>query len=139
MSRQMLRNATRLPGVVSGRFDFKGTASIGVGIEAFSAPLGIDPPTGGTLNERLASIFTELRRRAQPTLLVFDTYEAAGEAKDWIESVLLPHPSPPAAGSALSLLGNPCPPGPGPLEDSGEHAHLQFRAQDWLGRPDKSR
>ena len=41
--------------------------------------------------ERLARIFTELRRRAQPTLLVFDTYEAAGEAKDWIERVLLPH------------------------------------------------
>lgn len=92
MSRQMLRNARRLPGVVSGRFDFKGTANIGVEIEAFSGPLGIDPPTGGTLNERLARIFTELRRKAQPTLLVFDTYEAAaGEGRDWIESVLLPH------------------------------------------------
>src|SRR5262249_57843791 len=36
-------------------------------------------------------IFTELRRRTGPTLLVFDTYEVAGEAKEWVENVLLPH------------------------------------------------
>jgi hypothetical protein len=91
MSKQMLRNAMLLPGVVSGRFDFKGTANMGVEIEAFSGPLGIEPPSGQTLNERLGKIFTELRRRAQPSLFIFDTYEAAGEAKDWIENVLLPH------------------------------------------------
>ena len=91
MSKQMIRNAMLLPGVVSGRFDFKGTTNMGVEIEAFSRPLDIEPPAGQTLNERLAKIFTELRRRARPTLLVFDTYEAAGEAKDWIEGVLLPH------------------------------------------------
>jgi len=91
MSKQMIRNSMLLPGVVSGRFDFKGTTNMGVEIEAFSRPLGIEPPPGQTLSERLAKIFTELRQRAQPTLLVFDTYEAAGEAKDWIEGVLLPH------------------------------------------------
>ena len=91
MSKQMIRNAMLLPEVMSGRFDFKGTTNMGVEIEAFCRPLGIEPPTGQTLSERLAKIFTELRRRARPTLLVFDTYEAAGEAKDWIEGVLLPH------------------------------------------------
>jgi hypothetical protein len=91
MSNQMIRNAMQLSEVVSGRFDFKGTTSMGVEIEAFSQPLGIEPPAGRTVNERLAKIFKELRPRAQPTLLVFDTYEAAGEAKDWIENVLLPH------------------------------------------------
>jgi len=91
MSRQMIRNAMRLPGVASARFDFKGTTNMGVEIEAFSEPLGIEPPTGQTLNERLAKTLTELRRRVQPTLLIFDTYEVAGEAKDWIERVLLPH------------------------------------------------
>ncbi|HTW05347.1 MAG TPA: hypothetical protein VMF87_33990 [Streptosporangiaceae bacterium] len=90
MSRQMIRNAALMPGIVSGRFDFKGTTNMGVEIEAFSAPLGIEPPAGQTLTERLAGIFTELRRQPRPTLLVFDTYEAAGEAKDWIEGVLLP-------------------------------------------------
>lgn len=91
MSKQMIRNAMALPGVVSGRFDFKGTTNMGIEIEAFSQPLGIEPPAGQTLNKRLAKIFTELRRRARPTLLVLDTYEAAGEARDWIEGVLLPH------------------------------------------------
>lgn len=91
MSKQMIRNAMQLPGVVAGRFDFKGTTNISVEIEAFSRPLDIEPPTGQTLNEQLAKIFTELRRRARPTLLVFDTYEAAGETKDWVERVLLPY------------------------------------------------
>lgn len=91
MSKQMIRNAMPLPEVVSGRFDFKGTTSIGVELEAFSQPLGIEPPAGQTLSEQLAKIFTQLRRRARPALLVFDTYEAAGDTKDWIESVLLPH------------------------------------------------
>jgi len=91
MSKQMIRNAMGLPGVVCGRFDFKGTTNMGVEVEAFSRPLGIEPPDGRTLNERLAKIFTELRRQTAPALLVFDTYEAAGEAKDWIEGVLLPH------------------------------------------------
>jgi hypothetical protein len=91
MSKQMIRNAMAFPGVAAGRLDFKGSANIDVEIEVFAAPLGVEPPTGRTLSEQLAKIFTELRRRAQPTLLVFDTYEAAGEAKDWIESVLLPN------------------------------------------------
>jgi hypothetical protein len=91
ISKLIIRNAMLLPGVVAGRFDFKGTTNMGVEIEAFARPLGIEPPGGHTLNERLAGIFRELRRRARPTLLVFDTYEAAGEAKDWIEGVLLAH------------------------------------------------
>jgi hypothetical protein len=91
MSKQMIRNAGLLPGVLSARFDFKGTTNIGVEIEAFAGPLDIEPPAGQTLNEQMARIFTELRRRREPTLLVFDTYEAAGETKDWIERVLLPH------------------------------------------------
>jgi len=91
MSKQMIRNASTLPGVGCGRFDFKGTANMGIEVEAFSRLLGIDPPPGNSVHERLARIFTELRRRASPTLLVFDTYEVAGEAKEWIEKVLLPH------------------------------------------------
>jgi hypothetical protein len=91
ISKQMIRNGALLPGVVAGRFDFKGTTNMGIEIEAFSHPLGIEPPNGQALSAQLAKIFTELRRRAQPTLLVFDTYEAAGEAKEWIENVLLPH------------------------------------------------
>ena len=91
ISKQMFVNAMLMPGVRAGRFDFKGTTNMDVEIEAFSRPLDIEPPYGRTLSERLAKILTELGRRPRPTLLVFDTYEAAGEAKGWIEDVLLPH------------------------------------------------
>ena len=56
MSKQMIRNAMLLPEVASGRFDFKGTTNMGVEIEAFSRPLGIEPPAGQTVSERLAKI-----------------------------------------------------------------------------------
>jgi len=91
MSKQMIRNALRLPGVAAGRFDFKGTTSMGIEIEAFAGTLGVDPPDVPSLNQRLGAILTELRRRARPTLLVLDTFEAAGEARGWVEEVLLPH------------------------------------------------
>ena len=92
MSKQMWRSATALPGVVCGRFDFKGTSSMDVEVEAFSQPLDIEPPEGQTLNERLTKIFTELRRRQRPTVLVFDTYEEASQdGKDWLQRVLLQH------------------------------------------------
>lgn len=89
MSKQMTRNAIGLGSVACGRFEFKGTTNMSVEVEAFSQFLGIEPPEGQTLNERLAKIFIELRRRAQPTVFIFDAYEAAGDAKDWIEGVLL--------------------------------------------------
>jgi len=117
MSKQMIRNAMLLPGVVSGRFDFKGTTNMSVEMEAFSRPLGVEPPSGRTLNERLAKVFTDLRRQARPTLLVFDTYEAAGEAKEWIESVLLPHLIP-AAWLRVVIVGQSVPKRPGSIWES---------------------
>jgi hypothetical protein len=91
MSRQMARNGEALAGVACGRFDFKGTTTIGLEVEAFAQSLDVDPPAGQALNERLSGIFGELRRRARPMVLIFDTYEAAGEARDWIQRVLLAH------------------------------------------------
>ena len=133
MSKQMIRNAGFLPGVVSGRFDFKGTTSIGV--EAFAQPLGIEPPGGQTLNERLAGIFTELRRRAQPALLVFDTYEAAaGEVRDWIESVLLPYLVP-ARWLRVVITGQSVPTRAGSTWESVAASTLTLQLpgpEDWL-------
>ena len=48
------------------------------------------PPVSPRLNERLGHILDELKQRAQLALLVFDTYESAGEAEDWVEKQLLP-------------------------------------------------
>ena len=50
------------------------------------APASRHPPT----ERRLGHILDELKRRARPTFVVFDTYEAAGEAQDWVEKYLLP-------------------------------------------------
>jgi hypothetical protein len=134
MSKQMIRNAALLPGVVSGRFDFKGTTNIGVEIEAFAQPLDIETPAGRTLSERLGRIFIELRRRPRPTLLVFDTYEAAGEAKDWIEGVLLPHLIS-ASWLRVVIIGQSVPTRAGSTWESVAASTLTLRLpapEDWL-------
>ena len=130
----MIRNASLLPGVVAGRFDFKGATSISMEIEAFAGPLGIEPPPGQTLNERLAGIFTELRRRAHPTLLVFDTYEAAGEAKDWVEGFLLPYLVP-ARWLRVVIVGQSVPTRAGSTWESVAAKTLTLQLpgpEDWL-------
>jgi hypothetical protein len=89
--RQMLANALRLPNLACGRFDFKGTTNMEVELGAFVQDLGVPlPPASARLNERLGHILAALKQRAQAALLIFDTYEAAGEAQDWVEKQLLP-------------------------------------------------
>jgi len=91
ITRQMLANAFRMPGLACGRFDFKGTTGMDAEVSAFVLQLGMDPPPANPrLNERLGHILDKLRRRARPAFVVFDTYEAAGEAEDWVEKQLLP-------------------------------------------------
>ena len=91
ITRQMLANALRMPDLACGRFDFKGTTDMDAEVRAFVQYLDVTPPTSGSrLNERLTHILTALKRRARPALLVFDTFEAAGETKDWAEKELLP-------------------------------------------------
>ena len=46
-------------------------------------------PSGPTLNAQFQQLLDELKRSPKPTVLVFDTYEQAEEAKDWVENVLL--------------------------------------------------
>lgn len=90
ITRQMLANALRVPDLACGRFDFKGTTDMDAELRAFVQDLGVPlPPPAPRLNDRLTNILDELKQRAQPTLLVFDTYEAAGEAQDWVEKQLL--------------------------------------------------
>ena len=87
---QILGNALRLPGLACGRFDFKGTIGADLELRAFVQHLDVPPAQGMSISERLGHILETLSRRARPTLLVFDTYEAAGEAQDWVEKHLLP-------------------------------------------------
>jgi hypothetical protein len=91
ITRQMLSNALRVRGLACGRFDFKGIIDMDAEVHAFIQDLDIPlPPIGPRLNERLVHILKGLKQRARPALLVFDTYESAGEAQDWVEKQLLP-------------------------------------------------
>lgn len=73
-----------------GRFDFKGTNSMDNEIRSFITALHVpEPPAGRPLNERLAHILNSLIANQRPTLLILDTYEQVGEARDWVEKQLL--------------------------------------------------
>lgn len=91
ITRQMMANALRVPDLACGRFDFKGTTDMDAELRAFVQDLGVPlPPTSPRLNDRLGAILDALKQAARPALLVLDTYEAAGEAQDWVEKQLLP-------------------------------------------------
>ncbi len=90
LTRLMLGSALNLPDLACGRFDFKGTTGVELELQSFAMYLEVTPPADGALNERLAHMLAGLKQRARPVLLIFDTYEQAGEAQDWIEKQLLP-------------------------------------------------
>ncbi|MCL4203945.1 MAG: TIR domain-containing protein [Pirellulaceae bacterium] len=91
ITRQMLANALAIPDLACGRFDFKGTTDMDREINALVQELGVPAPSPGSrLDDRLRQILDGLKQRARPTLLIFDTYEMAGDAADWIEKQLLP-------------------------------------------------
>ena len=91
ITRQMLANALQITGLACGRFDFKGTTSIDAELRAFVQDLDVPvPQTSRGLHECLGEILDLLRQRARPALLIFDTYEAAGETQAWVEKQLLP-------------------------------------------------
>lgn len=87
----MPANALQIPELACGRFDFKGGTDIDGKIRAFVQELGVAaPPPSPQINERLAAILAKLSESKQPTLLVFDTYEAAPQPQqDWVEKELL--------------------------------------------------
>jgi hypothetical protein len=91
ITHQMLTNVLRFTGLACGRFDFKGTIDMDAELLGFVAELGVaQPPPSTRMNDRLAHVLDSLKQRARPTVLIFDTYEAAGEAQKWVEKQLLP-------------------------------------------------
>jgi hypothetical protein len=92
ITRQMIANALPLAGVTCGRFDFKGTTSVDAELRSFVQFLQVPmPPSNLRLDEGLGRVLDSLKQRARPALLVFDTYEAAGDAQDWVDKQLLPN------------------------------------------------
>jgi hypothetical protein len=91
ITRQMLANALAIPDLACGRFDFKGTTDMDREVSAFVQELGVHAAASAArLDDRLRQILDGLKQLARPTLLIFDTYEMAGDAQDWIEKQLLP-------------------------------------------------
>ena len=91
ITKSMQLNALQMSEIVCGRFDFKGGAGLDNEVAALATQVEAPkPPASLSLNGRLSNILAALKDRGQPTLLIFDTYEDAGEAVDWLENQLLP-------------------------------------------------
>ena len=90
LSNQFLANALKIPGLRCGRFDFKGAEDLGGELRAFADQLEVTCPTQETIANCLAQIFYSLKEKQKPTLLIFDTFEAAAEARTWMKKSLLP-------------------------------------------------
>jgi hypothetical protein len=89
LTNQFLRNALKIPGLTCGRFDFKGSSDMDAELNAFADRLGVPAPTPGTVSGQLAQVFGAVKRTARPTLLIFDTFERAGDAERWVKDNLL--------------------------------------------------
>lgn len=91
LTKQILRNALKMPGLACGRLDFKGTDDMANAVSLFVPHLKVEPPPASLgLSGQLGKILSDLAARARPTLLVFDTFELAGEAGRWMRDSLLP-------------------------------------------------
>jgi hypothetical protein len=90
LTKQFLGNALKISDLPCGRFDFKGSSDMDAELRAFVGRLDVPAPTPGTsVSGQLAQIFASVKKAARPTLLIFDTFELAGEAERWVKDNLL--------------------------------------------------
>jgi hypothetical protein len=90
LSKQFVRNTLKIDELRVGRFDFKGSTDMDEELRSLAQRLDVNAPVAGSgASRQLAQIFNELRAGARPTLLIFDTFEAAGEAERWVRENLL--------------------------------------------------
>jgi hypothetical protein len=90
ITRQFLGNALRCTGLACGRFDFKGVTDADGELQRFVQNLEVAAPAGAaTLRQQFDGILNALSGRKRPTLLIFDTYEAAAPLDRWVTETLL--------------------------------------------------
>ena len=89
LTKQFLGNGTRIPELTCGRFDFKGSSGIDAEVSLFADQLQVPLRAGGGVAQQLGQILGTLREAARPTLLIFDTFEAAGDTVRWVKENLL--------------------------------------------------
>jgi hypothetical protein len=84
LAKQMERNvAELLPALRCGRFDFKSGVDERIEIEAFAGSLGF-------AGDQLRGVLGQLLQVPVPTVVIFDTYEEAGDHGTWLERAFLP-------------------------------------------------
>jgi len=89
LTKQFLGSVFELDWLRCGRFDFKGSSDMDLEVNGFADQLNLALPPQETLVSGLAQILLLLKKDPRPTLLIFDTFEAAGEADDWVRNSLL--------------------------------------------------
>src|SRR5262249_55413363 len=89
VTEQLLGNALRLDGLICGRFDFKGSIRLREELQRFSSHLDLAAPRGDRVVDALNELLQAVLARHVPTLLIFDTFEVAAEAADWVDKTLL--------------------------------------------------
>jgi hypothetical protein len=89
LTNQFLTVALALPGLRCGRFDFKGSADLDMEINSLADQLELLPPASGSLVSRFIELLLKLKSDPCPTLLIFDSFEVAGDAEDWVRKRLL--------------------------------------------------
>jgi hypothetical protein len=89
LTRYLLGLALSCDWLACGRCDLKSGADLDGEFARFIYNLKIDEPvpaaSGQALRVRLDPILSALRRRGEPALLIFDTFEQGGEWARWVE------------------------------------------------------
>ena len=91
LTEQFFNNAQRrVTACRCARFDFKGIDQIDQTLATFVQHLDVPlPPAASSLSDRFRHILQSLVQRQQPRLLIFDTYEDAGDTDRWVRESLL--------------------------------------------------
>jgi hypothetical protein len=90
LSNQMERYvADLLPDLRCGRFDFKGTADRSLEVTAFAQSLDLAVPEVQASGDQLMAALSQLPQLPRPTVVIFDTYEDAGDVQNLIERLFL--------------------------------------------------
>jgi hypothetical protein len=89
LTRHLLGLGLGFDWLATGRFDFKSGTDLDGEFSRFTPQLGteaaIRASAGRPVRDRLDAVLAELRQHRHPTLLLFDTYEQAGDFVRWVE------------------------------------------------------
>jgi hypothetical protein len=90
LTQQLFNHGYQDTKIICGKFDFKGTANLGEALRDFAERLEVNAPEPELgVSRQLGRLLTHLKGVARPTLLIFDTFEEAGEAERWMRESLL--------------------------------------------------